>query len=69
MSEPDWVQRNGTWVLSMVGVLGACASGLLVYMIKSRCTRIRCCGIECERDVLPNVELPAVRPQISFHGV
>ena len=50
--EPDFIERNGTWLLSMIGVIGACAAGLCVYMIKSRCTKIKCCGSECERDVL-----------------
>jgi hypothetical protein len=52
MSEPDWVQRNGTWLLSVFGVFTACFSGLLVYALKSRCKKIRCCGAECERDVV-----------------
>jgi hypothetical protein len=24
----------------------------MAYMIRSRCTKIRCCGLECERDVI-----------------
>ena len=63
---PDFIERNGAWVLSMVGVLSACCSGLMVYMLKSRCTKIRLCGIECERDVLAmdvtDVEARPVRP-------
>ena len=27
-------------------------TGCLVYMLKSRCTKIKCCGVECERDVI-----------------
>ena len=50
---PDWVERNGAWSLSLVGILVSCFSGLLVYALKSRCTRIKVCGCtECERDVL-----------------
>ena len=50
--EPDFIERNGTWILSMVGVVGACMSGIFVYMLKSRCTKIKCCGVECDRDVI-----------------
>lgn len=50
--EPDWVERNGAWLLSLVGLLSSCGAGLLVYALKSRCTKIRCCGVECERDVI-----------------
>ena len=50
--EPDFVERNGAWLLSVLGVATACVSGMLAYFLKSRCSRIRCCGMECERDVL-----------------
>lgn len=50
--EPDFIERNGAWVLSMVGVVGTCCSGMLIYMIKSRCTRIKFGCLECERAVL-----------------
>ena len=49
---PDFVERNGAFILSMIGLCGAAASAMLVYMLKSRCRYIKCCGVECERDVL-----------------
>ena len=48
---PDFIERNGTWLLTMVTAVGACVSGLLVYMLKSRCTHIKCFCIECDRSV------------------
>ena len=48
----DFIERNGTWLLSMVGVLGGCMSGILVYMLKSRCKRIACLGMSCDREVV-----------------
>ena len=62
MSEPDFIQRNGTWILSVCGMLSSCFAGTLVYVLKSRCTRIRCCGAECERSV---VELDASQATIA----
>lgn len=50
--EPDWVERNGTWLLSVLGLLSSCGAGLLVYALKSRCTKIKGCGCECDRDVI-----------------
>jgi hypothetical protein len=50
--DPDFVERNGAWLLSVLGIIGTCISGILVYMLKSRCSSIKCCGIECQRDVL-----------------
>lgn len=63
---PDFVERNGAWILSVLGIFGAAVSAMLVYMLKSRCSYIKCCGVECERDVLnletrPNVELNSRR--------
>ena len=49
---PDFIERNGAWLLSVVGILGSCTTAVLVYFLRSRCRRIRCCGCECERDVL-----------------
>lgn len=50
--EPDFIERNGAWLLSMFGILTACVGGMMAYMIRSRCTKIRCCGFECDRDVI-----------------
>ena len=52
MAEPDFIQRNGSWILSVCTLVSSCFAGMLVYALKSRCTRIRCCGAECERNVL-----------------
>jgi hypothetical protein len=53
MSERDWLERNGTLLLSLVTMVTSCFAGLLVYALKSRCKKIRLCGCtECERDVL-----------------
>jgi hypothetical protein len=62
--EPDFIERNGTWILSMVGVMGACVSGLLMYMIKSRCRNIKCCGAECDREVVA-LEPTSVAPRLE----
>ena len=64
--ETDFISRNGTWVLSMFGVLSACLSALLVYFLKSRCRSIKCCGFECEREVL---DLNAVPDTVVRTGI
>lgn len=67
--EPDFIERNGAWVLSMLGVVLGCVSAILAYFLKSRCTKIKCCGAECTRDVLDlervpeqNMQFPAPTP-------
>ena len=56
--DPDFIERNGAWLLSVLGVTTACVSGVLAYFLKSRCSRIKCCGVECERDVLNLERVP-----------
>lgn len=50
--DPDFIERNGAWLLSVMGIMSACIGGLLAYMIRSRCTKIKCCGLECDRQVI-----------------
>ena len=49
---PDFVERNGAWLLSLIGIVATCFTALLAYFLKSRCVSIRCWGVECVRDVL-----------------
>jgi len=36
---------------------------LLQYLLHSRCSRIKCCGIECDREVLKNKEENLENPE------
>ena len=41
--------------------VGACIVAILRQLQKSRCKRVRCCGLDCERSAelnLPDVEVP-----------
>jgi hypothetical protein len=62
---PDFIERNGTWVLSMVGVLSACLGTIFAYFLRSRCKTIRCCGVVCERQP---VELTAAEIRAVGEG-
>jgi len=59
---PDFVERNGAWLLSVFGIVGTCVSAMSVYFLKSRCSSIKCCGIECQRDVLDLTQVELDRP-------
>ena len=39
--------------MTAIGAGAALVGVVLQFILKSRCTRLRCCGIECDRDVLP----------------
>lgn len=69
MSEKEtftkFIEVNGTWLLSFVALLSACASGTLVYFLKSRCTRITCFCCELERQPISEENLRNIELQES----
>jgi hypothetical protein len=58
--QPDFIERNGAWIVTVTGMWAACIGGVLTYFLKSRCSRIRCCGVECNRSVLNNLETQTI---------
>ncbi len=50
LNPPDWLEKHNAFVLTLVGILGGGAGVLLSYFLKSRCTKIKCCGINCDRE-------------------
>ena len=48
---------TSTEVSMMVMSVGATVVSLLVAISKSRCTTIKCCGAQCERDVIAQTDL------------
>ena len=64
--EPDFIERNGAWLLSLVGIIVTCFSGLLAYFLKSRCQTIKFCGCECERDVLNLERVPESQLKVEL---
>ena len=51
--DPDFLERNSAFLLSVFGILSGCFAGLTAYFLKSRCTSISCFCCKCERDPLP----------------
>jgi len=49
MTIPEWM--NGTFILSLLTLVGGGGMACLKYFLKSRCTSIKCCCISCQRDV------------------
>jgi hypothetical protein len=50
--EPDFLEKNGAWLLSVIAGLCSCMGMTLTYFLKSRCREIACCGVQCTRDVV-----------------
>jgi hypothetical protein len=53
------------FLLSAGAMLMGVAAGCLSCVLKSRCQKIKCCGIECERDVIPSQDLANVSVQMN----
>ena len=55
IGEPDFLERNGTFLLTLFGMVGGCAGSILVYFLKSRCSEIKLCwgAVSCIRTPLP----------------
>ena len=70
--DPDFIERNGPWLLTVLGLCLSCVGATLAYFLKSRCTRIACCGASCERNVLDltesQVEIPHI-PTLSMRPI
>ena len=56
----EFVSTNSAFILTFTGLLGSCCTATLVYILKSRCTAIKCCGFSCERQPIPAAELQNV---------
>ena len=50
--KPDFLEKHGAWVLTIVGIATGAFSALLVYFLKSRCKKISCWGLNCDREVI-----------------
>jgi hypothetical protein len=48
--EPDFLEKHSTFVLTITASLSATLGVLLSYILKSRCKKIQCCGLSCDRD-------------------
>ena len=50
--DADFIEKNGTWLLTIIGLISACVGSVFAYFLKSRCKRIYCCGMGCDREVV-----------------
>lgn len=64
----NFIELNSGFLITFTGMLIGCVSGTLVYFLKSRCTRVNICCMNCERqpineDHLNDVELNTITSQ------
>tara|TARA_R110000782_G_scaffold129244_1_gene220850 strand:+ start:660 stop:944 length:285 start_codon:yes stop_codon:yes gene_type:complete len=54
-------------IIGLVAIIGTTLSGILTTLFHSRCSKIKCWGVECERDVIPTKEeINLEKPLESF---
>ena len=58
--ETDWLEKHQFFVLTLIGLLGGGCGVLLTYFLRSRCTKIMCCGMGCDREPLTVDEIERV---------
>lgn len=58
----EFVSENQAFLLTAAGVLFSALGACGMCILKSRCTRIACCGLEITRDVIPARELHLEQP-------
>lgn len=51
--EPDWLEKHEGFVITIVGLMGGACGVLLTYFLKSRCRKISCWGLSCDREPIP----------------
>ena len=61
----DFVKDNSAFLLTYTGIIGSCCTGILIYMLKSRCTRIRCGCISLERQPVSDTQINEVTLDIA----
>ena len=63
---PDFLQRNGTWLLSVIAALSASVGAVLTYLLRSRCRHIKLGCLECDRTPVsldaPSAEITVPQP-------
>ena len=54
--DPDFIEKNGTWLLTAIGGITATMGVLLTYFLKSRCRKMECCCLKIDRDPIAITE-------------
>ena len=53
------------FIIAIIGAMGALLAGILTCGLRSRCSRIKICCIECDRDVIPSTELNGIGVNVN----
>tara|TARA_R110002020_G_scaffold73940_4_gene189586 strand:+ start:4286 stop:4555 length:270 start_codon:yes stop_codon:yes gene_type:complete len=57
---PDFLTKHNQFIITLSGIISALFGSILAYFLKSRCKKINCFCISCDREIPP---IPAPSPQ------
>jgi len=60
--QADFIERHSGFILTFAGAISVSVGMVLTYFLKSRCSRVKCCCIELDRNV---VELDSTQIEIQ----
>jgi len=60
-----FIQTNDSFILTVLGIISAAFTACLGFMLKSRCRVIKCCGLECQREVLSVTEMQSIETELN----
>ncbi len=49
---PDFLEKHSTFLITLLGSLGACLGVIFTYFLKSRCRTIKTPCFTCDREVI-----------------
>ena len=56
-----------SFLIGCVGLVAGMFAGFLTFLLRSRCSKIKCCGVECERSVANGEVTPIEVRAISIN--
>ena len=65
----EFIEVNSGFIITFTGMIGSCIAYLLVYFLKSRCTRIDCLCFKCERQPINEEMINDININRSMNNV
>ena len=61
----EFVSENSSFIITFSALVSSCIGGVLLCVLKSRCTRIQMGCLSCERSVISESELANITTKTS----
>ena len=51
-SPSDFLEKHSTFVITCLGIVSGGITAMLTYFLRSRCKKIKCLCLECDRSIV-----------------